>query len=157
MMEAPIEYQAMCVQACGQIIPHCVKERTEQEDQERFTYYLKCVPVRPHLPGDDSSALYLEQALMREELRQKEAVLQKERRLEQDRLQQEAWKARELEEEAELKRFHDETGLFWIRHYGDYAHYYKEAFDQGKRDQLLLNSAAIKRGLEKRTSMASSC
>lgn len=157
MMEAPIQYQAMCVQACGRIIPHCARDRTKKEDEERFVYYLKCVPVQPHVPGDGSSALYLEQALMREELRQKEALLEKEKRFEQERLEQEAWKVREMEEQAELKRFHDETGLFWIRTYGDYAYYYKEAFDQGDRDAVLLNAAAIKRGSQRRESMASSC
>ncbi len=144
LMQDPELYKKICHQT---IIPHCSMERTEEEDIQRYEYFLKVFRHKfkrdvyfPNTIPDTSSELNIEeikQMFLDLSAKESEKIAAKEqvKREEQERRYREVeerelkWKLEEEKQNQELEAFFNETGVSVRNYYR--LRYYIGGYNQG--------------------------
>lgn len=156
LMQDPKLYKKICKESCGEIIPHCSILRSDEEDINRYEYFLKVYEHRYKqdvcLPSDNSDNADDQQYFVQQFtdlcLKEREKIANKERKkqeklLEYKRIQNEI-----------MREFSEKAGVdvsYWSN-YLDYLPLYKEGFTGEKLRQLVYRKIQ-----DSRSMMASSC
>lgn len=164
LMQTPELYEQICSKSTGHLVPHCVSARSDEEDEERYQYFLD---VFKHRHGRDvvqTSTLHVGDAL--KSLQQKEQNIidqEKQQRIELElkeaetrrRREEEFKKKREMQHK-EMKEFSEKMCVS-VSNWFQYQSYYIPAANQGLRGQQLENCVRNTMAIASRSFGGGSC
>ena len=140
LMQNPELYSKVCEKSCGEIMPHCKIERSEDEDKARYEYFLRVfkkkygdlyfppAPERTRTPGDINK---IQETLAKLSLQEETKRLEKIEKIEKEEERRlEEYKIKRKKELEEMRLFSKKANVN-VNDYWDYETYYLHYYQQG--------------------------
>jgi hypothetical protein len=160
LMQDRALYKEICKKSCKQIIPHCEKERTKEEDEKRYQYFLKVFRERfsrnPYEPeihvGKEIDISKISERFVKLAKKERQKIIKQEEKRKQEK------EASEKEEEAKkviMKNFSENAGVNCKEWYS-YNLHYLPGYKKGLTGKELEKYAANEIDAERRSRVFSS-